>query len=635
MANYRAAKMWSKAVKTYVKAEKQKRALVKIRKAYANYNQYRSWITIVSKRVVGKRMSDAADLIAKSYRSFAAYEKWFELENRYRHHNHDESMKRVYSFVRKSVRNFRLIRRAREAKARVKSRRRVAAACVQIQTLLRSAKARAELLARVQVKKNASKLLSKMALLGNIKIRMSNWIKTKEKRRKARALNHIIRSLQLWHYEHEYKREREAALAIQSWYYYRKHFKSTLNEWRQDAEAAALNGRSGELQKLLLRSDKKWISLRRFPNIVNMRDRLRGTSLLYTAVCADADARTQKYMAQFLMDCGAKLLAPNYFNLPSWDHKETTPLHATVECGDQMLPLSKFLLRYAVLHGESKKEIMQKHSCETNYTLVDSCVEGTPEVPSKHYMTLLWLLKNGSRPSTFWEPMVHNQLEDIRRSEKGALIKKIAYDKVSDKELEKSTFARDFQEAERRMTVQRKASIVVLPSAKVQDQRTLELSRRKDASRDRIAKNRRQRRWKTLSEIQKMQVMLHKKAKELQFEVGGNDSIWMARAVLAYRHITTPRERRGWHYKDSTGKVFGPFSPKQMRSWFKRGCFSVKTYVRYGDHGTFDMINEFFPDAKEVFPSESKLFGDLMMALASVGTKCDIEELDKMFSVDD
>ena len=67
---------------------------------------------------------------------------------------------------------------------------------------------------------------------------------------------------------------------------------------------------------------------------------------------------------------------------------------------------------------------------------------------------------------------VHNQLEDIRRSEKGAIIKKIAYDKVSDKELEKSTFAHDFQEAERRMTVQRKASIVVLPSAKVQDQRT-------------------------------------------------------------------------------------------------------------------------------------------------------------------
>ena len=152
-----------------------------------------------------------------------------------------------------------------------------------------------------------------------------------------------------------------------------------------------------------------------------------------------------------------------------------------------------------------------------------------------------------------------------------------------------------------------------------------------------------------------MQVMLHKKAKELQFEVGGNDSIWMARAVLAYRHITTPRERRGWyvfflllllvftitkvhtrthrHYKDSTGKVFGPFSPKQMRNWFKRGCFSVKTYVRYGDHGAFDMINEFFPDAKEVFPSESKLFGDLMMALASVGSKCDSEELEKTFSV--
>ena len=70
-----------------------------------------------------------------------------------------------------------------------------------------------------------------------------------------------------------------------------------------------------------------------------------------------------------------------------------------------------------------------------------------------------------------------------------------------------------------------------------------------------------------------------------------------------------------------------------MRNWFKRGCFSVKTYVRYGDHGAFDMINEFFPDAKEVFPSESKLFGDLMMALASVGSKCDSEELEKTFSV--
>jgi hypothetical protein len=635
MAKHRAAMLWSKAVKTYVKAEKQKRALVKIRKAYANFVQYRTWITMASKKLVGKRMSDASEVIAKSYRSFAAYEKWFELENRYRHHNHDESMKRVYSFVRKSVRNFRLIRRAREAKARVQSRRRVAAACVQIQTLLRSAKARAELLAKVQVKKNASKLLSKMALLGNIKIRMSNWIRTKEARKKARALNFIIRNLQLWHYEHEFKREREAALAIQAWYFYRRHFRGTLNEWRQDAEAAALNGRSGELQTLLLRSNKKWASLRRFPNIVNMRDRLRGTSLLYTAVCADADDRTTKYMAQFLMDCGAKLLAPNYFQVPEWDLKETTPLHATVECGDMKLPLSKFLLRYAVIHGESKKAIMQKHSAETNYTLVDCCVEGTPEVPSKHYMTLLWLLKNGSRPSTFWESLVHNQLEDIRRSEKGAIIKKIAYDKVSDKELQKTNFHHTFKEADRRMTVVRKSSIVVLPSSKVRDQRTLELSRRKDASRDKIAKNRRQKRWKTLSEIQKMQVMLHKKAKELQFEVGGNDSIWMARAVLAYRHITTPRERRGWHYKDSTGKVFGPFSPKQMRNWFKRGCFSVKTYVRYGDHGTFDMINEFFPDAKEVFPSESKLFGDLMMALASVGAKCDGEELDKMFSVED
>lgn len=633
--NYAAAKLWSKVVRVYVKQEKQKKAIVLVRRAYANYRQYKTWITVATKLHVGKRMSDAAEVIAKSMRSYEAYEHWYTLQTKYRHHAHEMSMQKMYAFVRKSVRNFRLIRRAREAKKRVKSRRVQNAACVQIQSLLRAAQARSELLARVQVKKNAHKLLSKMALLGNIKIRMANWIRTKEARKKARALNFIIRNLQLWHFEHEFRREREAALAIQAFYFYRQHFKTTLNEWRQDAETAALNGRSKELQNLLLRTDSKWSALRRFPNLVNMRDRLRGTSLLYTVVCADADNRTTKYMAQFLMDCGARLLKTNYFKMPEWELKDTTPLHAAVECGDIKLPLSKFLLQYALMHNESKKRIMQKLTMETKYTLVDCCLEGTPETPSKHYMTLLWLLKNGSRPSTFWEPMCHNQLEEIRRSEKGAALKKIAYNKVEEKELQRTNFSQQYKEADRRMTQMRKNSIVVLPSSKAVDQRTMELSRRKEVSRNDIAQNRRRKRWKTLTEMQKMQVMLHKKAKELQFEVGRNDSIWMARAVLAYRHITTPRERRGWHYKDATGKVFGPFPPKQMRSWFKRGCFSVKTYVRYGDHGAFDMINEFFPDAKEVFPSEEKLFGDLMMALASVGTKCDMEDLNRTFGCDE
>eukprot|EP00940_MAST-03C_sp_MAST-3C-sp2_P000610 g610.t1 len=632
--NARAAKLWGAAAKAYVKMKKQEKAIVAVRRSYQNYVQYKTWVTVASKKMVGKRMSDAAEVIAKACRSYDAYDRWFSLETKFRLHNHQSQMGIMMKFVRKIARNHRLVVRARRAKARVKSRRRIEAACIQIQAQLRAAKARAQLVARVQVKRNASKLVAKMALLGNIKIRMANWIRTKEARKKGRALNYIIRNLQLWHFEHEFKRQREAALAIQAFYFYRKHFKVTLNTWRQDAEAAALNGRSRDLQMLLLRTAKKWVPLKRFPNIVNMRDRLRGTSLLYTVVCADADDRTTKYMAQFLMDCGARLLATNYFHEPDWELKDTTPLHASVECGDMKLPLSKFLLQYALMHGESKKAIMQKRTHETNYTLVDCCLEGTPETPSKHYMTLLWLLKNGSRPSAFWEPMCHNQLEDIRRSEKGAVLKKLAYDKVKEHELKRSNFHEQYQAADRRMTQMRKNSVVV-PPVKSVDQRTLELSRKKDVSREKIAKQRRMKRWKTLTEMQKMQVMLHKKSKELQYDVGPNASTWVSRAVLAYRHITTPRERRGWHYKDSTGKIFGPFPPKQMRSWFKRGCFSVKTYVRYGDHGAFDQINEFFPSAKEVFPSEAKLFGDLMMALASVGLQCDAEDLDKAYSCDE
>ena len=335
-----------------------------------NYNQYRSWITIVSKRVVGKRMSDAADLIAKSYRSFAAYEKWFELENRYRHHNHDESMKRVYSFVRKSVQNFRLIRRARGQGSCQESKTCCCCVCSDSDTSTKC-QGQSRAVGKSTSQEERLETAQQDGTFGKHQDSNVELDQDQGEEKKARALNHIIRSLQLWHYEHEYKREREAALAIQSWYYYRKHFKSTLNEWRQDAEAAALNGRSGELQKLLLRADKKWISLRRFLNIVNMRDRLRGTSLLYTAVCADADARTQKYMAQFLMDCGAKLwLRTTSTFRPGITRRRLryTPPWSV----ESDLPLSKFLLRYAVLHGESKKEIMQKHSCETNYTLVDS-----------------------------------------------------------------------------------------------------------------------------------------------------------------------------------------------------------------------------------------------------------------------
>jgi hypothetical protein len=146
--------------------------------------------------------------------------------------------------------------------------------------------------------------------------RLKRYQRRREARKKGRALNSIIRALQLFHYQQDFKNRRNAALRIQSWWFYRQHYKVTLNNWRLDAGVAALNGQSRELQLLLLRTDPKWAPLRRFQNLVNMRDRVRGTSLLYTVVGADADERTIKYMSQFLMDCGAKVLATNFFNEP-------------------------------------------------------------------------------------------------------------------------------------------------------------------------------------------------------------------------------------------------------------------------------------------------------------------------------
>ena len=108
------------------------------------------------------------------------------------------------------------------------------------------------------------------------------------------------------------------------------------------------------------------------------------------------------------------------------------------------------------------------------------------------------------------------------------------------------------------------------------------------------------------------------KADKNKKHVGKNAATWLGRAVLAYRHIQTAEEKRGWFYMERNGKQQGPFSAAKMRSWFQRGCFSAKTMVRYSEIGAFAQIQELFPDARDVFPSEAEFQGDMEMALASI-----------------
>ena len=59
-------------------------------------------------------------------------------------------------------------------------------------------------------------------------------------------------------------------------------------------------------------SDPAYARLRVFPNLVNSKDRVYGTSLLHTAVVADQNRRR---MAHFLFSCGARLGETDYTRL--------------------------------------------------------------------------------------------------------------------------------------------------------------------------------------------------------------------------------------------------------------------------------------------------------------------------------
>ena len=74
-------------------------------------------------------------------------------------------------------------------------------------------------------------------------------------------------------------------------------------------------------------------------------------------------------------------------------------------------------------------------------------------------------------------------------------------------------------------------------------------------------------------------------------------------------------KRMGWEYKDTKGAIHGPYSTRQMRHWFVKGCFSLRLPVRHVPKGhrspiwaaPFQKIGDIFRPSHSAFDTTDAL----------------------------
>ena len=65
----------------------------------------------------------------------------------------------------------------------------------------------------------------------------------------------------------------------------------------------------------------------------------------------------------------------------------------------------------------------------------------------------------------------------------------------------------------------------------------------------------------------------------------------------------TESQTRQWWYKDTTGKVHGPFTTGEMKQWSKEGYMHSNLMVRFGGMVSFSPLGALFPEGSIPFTS--------------------------------
>eukprot|EP00941_MAST-03F_sp_MAST-3F-sp1_P001945 g1945.t1 len=376
-----------------------------LQKAWRNYNTAKMWERAAACLIAGDRLVKAALLIAKAAKNFRAYKLWHGMEFRYRQQNAMSHLVDLQMFIRRKLIDRRLIKAKEKAREAVALRHKQEKAARAVEGMLHAAFARARLARLVHNRKMASRLRSTVTVKVFANRRVKLFHQNRELRAQRNALNMIIRKLRQWHFEHEYNVGRNAALQIQAWWFYKSVYKRTLGLWIELMSEHVKHGRVHDLRNMILCKDPMFKKLLRFPNLINIRHRTKGTTFLHDAVHATTNA---KKLCHFLMDCGSRI--------GEQDVNGDTPLQKSVEWGDgerlSQLRLTQFLVKYAESRGEDVKAIMALDN-EEGMGLVDTCLYWTDE--GNHASTLLWLLESGCEANETWEAKANEELQEILR----------------------------------------------------------------------------------------------------------------------------------------------------------------------------------------------------------------------------
>lgn len=62
-------------------------------------------------------------------------------------------------------------------------------------------------------------------------------------------------------------------------------------------------------------------------------------------------------------------------------------------------------------------------------------------------------------------------------------------------------------------------------------------------------------------------------------------------------------ETRQWSYKDTTGKVHGPFTTGEMKKWYNEGYMNSSLMVRFAGMVSFSPLGSLFPEKSVPFDS--------------------------------
>ena len=86
----------------------------------------------------------------------------------------------------------------------------------------------------------------------------------------------------------------------------------------------------------------------------------------------------------------------------------------------------------------------------------------------------------------------------------------------------------------------------------------------------------------------------------------------LLKAIMMIEDLTS--KRMGWEYKDTKGAIHGPYSTRQMRHWFVKGCFSLRLPVRHVPKGRrsiwaapFQKIGDIFRPSHSAFDTTDAL----------------------------